>query len=429
MHLVKKLLCILLIFISVMSIYYKSKIRYSTDSIWTIYTSLSLIKRHAVTLDAYAYLFSPNDYRIQKISNHFYEKYFIGSALISTPFVWAADKYIEIKYSKPLEYFLQPSTHFWESVVASIIVSLSVLMFFYVCLQKTSFLISIIFMCIYAFATPAWSIASRALWTQGVSLLPIACSMALFQYGEKKTRILPYAAFPLMYSFIVRPLNCISIIILTVWMYKTYPKKFILFFCYELLTATLFILFNMIQFGKLLPPYFYNQYMGLHPQFIEALLGNLISPGRGLFVYLPFTIAVVSGYIYLLIKKKLSGLEFSLGIIILFHWIAISTFGSSWWGGWGYGPRYFTEMSVYFVYLLLSVVLFIQKIHTIKIKYAFLFIITLLVFISFYLHYVGSNNIGAWLWNQKPVDIDLSTYRLWEWNDPPFLRNYGSFLQ
>jgi hypothetical protein len=101
--------------------------------------------------------------------------------------------------------------------------------------------------------------------------------------------------------------------------------------------------------GEPVAPYYLPQLPGgnslaLGPHFFEALAGNLISPGRGPFVYVPvFLLAVPS------LLRKPTGCVFSrlrpfLAGTLAAHWILISTF-EDWWAGFSFGPRDFRRDS------------------------------------------------------------------------------------
>ena len=86
--------------------------------------------------------------------------------------------------------------------------------------------------------------------------------------------------------------------------------------------------------------------------FKTALLGNLISPSRGLFVYVPITLFViytVARYWERLEHRALALLALA---VIAIHLVATSGVGrGDWWGGLCYGPRLQTDLIPWFVLL------------------------------------------------------------------------------
>lgn len=74
---------------------------------------------------------------------------------------------------------------------------------------------------------------------------------------------------------------------------------------------------NQSLFGTMIHPYYDFGKVGSEITFKEALVGNLISPGRGLFIYSLFFFSVFMDFI---LKKfeSLSILDFAILLIILF---------------------------------------------------------------------------------------------------------------
>src|SRR5262249_17706220 len=84
--------------------------------------------------------------------------------------------------------------------------------------------------------------------------------------------------------------------------------------------------------------------------FWTALAANLISPGRGLLVYVPVLLFV--GYLLVCYRRELVFpriVVMALGVII-FHLAVMSSFGH-WWGGYSFGPRFSTGLVPWFVVL------------------------------------------------------------------------------
>ncbi len=110
----------------------------------------------------------------------------------------------------------------------------------------------------------------------------------------------------------------------------------------------------MWTYDALLPPYFAMQRLDLmlEPQ---ALLGNLISPARGLLVFSPVFLFSFYGLWLKLREVHSDMLDLFLVGIIVAHWLVISSFGH-WWAGNSFGPRFFSDMTPYFVYFLIPVV-------------------------------------------------------------------------
>ena len=118
---------------------------------------------------------------------------------------------------------------------------------------------------------------------------------------------------------------------------------------------SLFVVVNLTTYGSPLPPYYAAQRLGNTPHLLEALAGNLISPGRGLLLFSPVLGLAVVGVILKLRTRTLDGIDFVLAGSVVAHWLAISSF-PRWWGGDAFGPRFFADMVPFLVVLSLPVV-------------------------------------------------------------------------
>jgi hypothetical protein len=118
------------------------------------------------------------------------------------------------------------------------------------------------------------------------------------------------------------------------------------------------IVHSKITFGTLLPPYLWSSHVEsgrlagelLLSSYPEAVLGTLLSPGRGLFVYLPFLVVVIG----LILRswnwvpdRKLAWT--AIGACIA-HWQLVSLF-RNWWGGQSFGPRLMSDLIPWFFLL------------------------------------------------------------------------------
>ena len=107
--------------------------------------------------------------------------------------------------------------------------------------------------------------------------------------------------------------------------------------------------------------------------------------------------------------------------ISLVHWVAVASFGD-WWGGHSYGPRYFTDLTPFFVYLLIPVFQYFES-HRGNASLANRTTVAALVAFSFLVHARGATDLRTWAWNREPVDVNDAPQRLWDWCDPQFLRD------
>jgi hypothetical protein len=170
-------------------------------------------------------------------------------------------------------------------------------------------------------------------------------------------------------------------------------------------------------YHAILSPYYLPDRIGSNSRFWEALAGNLISPARGIFIFSPVLLFSLYG-IFLKIKtKQMNVLDYTLLLSIVLHWVVISSF-PVWWGGHSYGPRFFSDMLPYFLYFLVPALKGVSNLRGIK-KQGVAFVLGCSIALSFFIHYRGATSWDVYIWNSYPKNVAL---RLWDWQDPQFLR-------
>ncbi|HEX5876242.1 MAG TPA: hypothetical protein VFY60_16450, partial [Pyrinomonadaceae bacterium] len=153
-----------------------------------------------------------------------------------------------------------------------------------------------------------------------------------------------------------------------------------------------------------------------------AMLGNLVSPSRGLLIFVPSLIFVG----YLLVRywkyvqsRRLVGV--SLTVLVL-HLILVSSF-PIWWAGFSFGPRFLTDVVPWFVLLAImgvQAMLLASEQRGPVYKAEVIFGVVLLA-AGIFIHARGANSPATQMWNARPVSIDEHPERLWDWRDPQFL--------
>ncbi len=308
-----------------------------------------------------------------------------------------------------------------EVLVASILVALTAIFIYLIARQYLDELRSLLLTFIFAFCTSAWSTASRALWQHAPSMLMLSIALYLILRAREKPRLIQFASLPLAFSYVVRPTNLISVLVLSLYVLIQFRGFFVKYVLWALPVAIPFLIFNLSIYGTALSPYYTDSQQGPGISAIaEALAGNLFSPGRGLFVFTPVLLLAVLGFIWKARIGKIERMDYFIAVIILLHWISMST-TNIWWGGWSFGPRYFTDMLPYLIYFLIPVLVFLPTLESRK-KRILSGILAVSVAISFFINFSGVWFIQPWQWNSIPNNIDQHHERVWDWRDPQFLR-------
>lgn len=400
----------------------------SYDSVWTIHTAMSLIREGNLDLNEYDDRLAEQNYReVFEREGRMYLVHPPGTSIILAPLVWLADEvlqalngidsvreFIDNRTVEPVSMDAVGLYKGVEMVLASFVVALTSAFLFLVLRRMTSFRWSLILVFLFAFCTPAWSSASRGLWSHDIEMLIMVLTLLTITAGEKRPVPLLLNGMAMAFAFEVRPTSAIPSALLGLFMVLTLRRRAIPLVVGGLAGAIGVLSINLASFGMPLIPY-YSGKLGLHPAFFEALAGSLISPNRGLLVFCPVFILALAG-IRRALHSEPHGILFRfLGVIIILHWISIALF-DRWIGGHSYGPRLFTDALPFLVLFLVPISEMTNSSTRMRKTLMQIAFVTLLA-AGFAIHWAGANRWSAMEWNAKPFDIDGNAWRVWDSSD------------
>ena len=394
--------------------YTLSPVHTSFDSKFTIPFAWSIVAYGDTDLKRYQALYDPGeDYRLKTVRGQVKSFFPEGPMFLAVPAALALEvagvsEAQVLRNRKPI-----------EKVAASLVMGLFAAIMFLVASRFLSLPYALLVAFLAAFCTPAWSTASRAMWQHGPSMLMLAATLWILLRARDDPASIQYAGFTLALAYVMRPTNAISVVLLSLYVLLFHHRFFLNYFLLAGTVAVPWGLWNMWTYDALLPPYFAMQRLDLmlEPQ---ALLGNLISPARGLLVFSPVFLFSFYGLWLKLREVHSDMLDLFLVGIIVAHWLVISSFGH-WWAGNSFGPRFFSDMTPYFVYFLIPVVKRSTELQGFK-KAVILTFFLLSIAVSFFVHCRGATSWEVYWWNLRPVDVDTNPQRLWDWADLSFLR-------
>ena len=383
---------------------------------------MSIVREGNTDLEEYRGLAEQSDFfAIQDVNGRIYNLFPIGTTIVAVPFVFILDKIDPDLFSS----LLFDSGVAWkiEVVIASLVVALTTVFTYLIgqlLTDKKRYALLMAF--IFAFCTSAWSTAARALWQHGPSMLMLTLSLYIILLARNRPKLIQYASLPLAFSYVIRPTNSISIILFTIYVLLQHRKYFFRFVLWAMVAAVPFVIYNLIIYDSILPWYYRASRLG-NPNFFEALLGNLASPARGLFVFSPILLFSIFGFAVKAREKNLIKLDYFVLAIIIMHWITISL-NADWWGGWAFGPRMFSDMIPYFIYFLAPSIVKISAWRNKQKVAAYAVFISLALF-SLFVNFRGASDKETWLWNKDPnapARVSDGYPRMWDWSDLQFLR-------
>ncbi len=244
------------------------------------------------------------------------------------------------------------SAFFPSKFTAAFLTAITVVMFFF-CVRelldrRTSAWLAIAF----GLGTSIWSTAAEGLWTDTTSVLfqTIALWFLLRARRAGATATAPAGLF-FSAATIARPSNAIAALVFTLYILVEYRVAFWRWVLWAIPPVLPALIYNATYNGSAFVFGYQDdiaQYLTL-PK-LDGILGLLISPSRGLFVYSPFLIFALWG-LWLSRNEKERWLYWaSAAVIAIYVGMLILLL---WDGGWGYGTRMMVDVMPYWVLLLL----------------------------------------------------------------------------
>lgn len=277
----------------------------------------------------------------------------------------------------------------------------------------------------FAFTTIAWSTGSRALWQQTVSMLTIALLLLAVQRRERA------GAWPLLagvlaaLALVVRPTNVVIVLPLALWLAVVDRPTLLRSLVGALGVMAPFAVLSLVFYGSALPPYYLPSRLAQDPVWDlgESLAVHLVSPGRGLFLYVPVAILAGVGIGMRLRSRTLTGFDVALSVAVIGQLALIAKFGST--NGFTYGPRLLLDIVPVLVLLAAPALRLLTVRPSRGLGLLAIAGVTATLAWGLFINASGAVSRAAVCWNVTPETIDVAPHRVWDWSDPPFLRPWN----
>ena len=429
-----------LIFAATFSVFSASPVRSIFDSQYTMLFSQQLLWNHSFSLEAKAFpelksrkpgqILQPRielPYQLYQKGERFYDAYPPGSAVLSIPSVAIANALGVSAIDKNGVHDVRGETRI-QRTLAPLLMALFAVIVYFTGRLILSLNWSVLMALATAFGTQVWSNASRAVWSQtwGMVVLGIVVWLLLRAETRKAEPPAILLATCLSWMYFIRHTFSTSIIALTIYVFVYHRAVFVRFMLTGSIWLGAYLTLSEYVFGEPLPPYYHQPGFPYLPSLWIGLAGNLISPSRGLLIYVPILFFIA----YLLISYwpgRRPRLLIMAAAIVFAHLIIISLV-TGWHGGHCYGPR-----------LSMDVVPWLALLGMLAVKARLLWhdnnptrdcklrirtewsVAGLLLVCSVVLNCIGAVWLGPWEWNMRPNNIDYNLSRVWDWKHPQFL--------
>jgi hypothetical protein len=389
-----------------------SPLRDTTDSFLTLHTAVSLARGlwGDIAPIAPTAILPPS--AVSLLDGRTVSIFPIGPAFLLAPIAWVADRL----FSDGVEWFLRTNSYFTHKVFASIIGALTIVTFHKAMLLRFDRGTAIVLAVILAFATSIWSTTTRGLWTHG-PLVMWVCVAFYFTLGRHSAVAATLAGAATAAAFAMRPTGIIAMLAIgSVFTWRG-PRALGWYAVGGGIALSLWAALQIATYGQLVPAY-YNPTIELSvsPVVAEAIVGNLASPSRGLFVYSPVLLFAIPGIFRSIYSRADRPMGMAIVLAVVTQWLVIS-FHPMWWGGYAFGPRLMTDVLPFLVlaigYWLASPRQRTGWLSMFLRRAAF----PVLFGLSVVIHAQGAFLNESRKWMDSPP-IDDYPARLWSWQDP-----------
>ena len=424
------------VFIFTLFVFCVSPVSVLSDGQYSLVLSDSIIHHHSSHLNSYrfpspiprdAHCGTPSErdshasdeYQLDRIGNNVVYCYPNGSSILSVPFVALAGLASLHPASADGRYNYVGEARI-QNLLAAILMALFSCIVFRTSLLLLNTPSSLLIAFGTAFGTQVWSTASRTLWSHTWLILLAGCVIYLILRCERRRVSLhpTLLATLLSWMYFVRPTGAVPIICLTIYVLARHRREFALFAAVGASWFIAFIVYCWFTFGRPIPEY----YLNFHNKWLQVpmgLTGVLVSPSRGLFVFVPITVFVI--YLALRYWRRL---PFRGLALVAFGTIGIQTALISswhfWWGGYAYGPRYLTDLVPWFALLAILALAGRSERPQAPAHRLEATIGLILLAISVVINGRGAMSWATFRWNNA-VDIDFHPERAFDWRYPQFM--------
>jgi hypothetical protein len=384
------------------------------DSIPTRLLPFSVLREGNLNLDEFSWERRSDGrlpYYVLQLGDHIYSVSTIATALVVTPLYvlpawWLAAHGIGYDDVRARVVIVA-----MERIAAATLTALSASLLFVVLRRLTTWRWALALALVYALGTSTWSISSQALWAHGLSevCLVILCALLLAPAPSRAA----VAAAGLTAAVMVanRPQMAVFALLALLFVWVRHRRHVLAFAAVPALVGVLLLAYNRAVFGGLTGGY--GGFGHFDAPLLEGVAGLVVSPNRGLLVYTPIMLFAFWGAVRVWRVEAPAWLRW-LSAGVLLHVLVYAKF-REWWGGYTYGPRYFTDVLPALIIFLVYGLVPLCRARAVPVLAA-----------ALALYGVGVQAIGVYAaddrWNREPAPLEVHPDRVWDWSDLQIVR-------
>jgi hypothetical protein len=420
----------MLIFLGCFVIFSASPVTVLLDSQFALLTTESLLKNHTPSLNRFEIpgldpsvlparrgLQQPGMfYQLVRVCGRVLYAYPHGSSFLSLPFVAVLDALGISTLNNGRTYDLMREA-LLEKLLAALLMAVTASVFFEIGMHTPLPISwSAVLAIGGALGTQIWSSASRTLWSQTWEALLATFTVLLLLQGKAGRARPIWLATVLAWMYFVRPTAAVAIVGVTLYLGLFYRRKVVTYVIVLSAWMLIFVLYWMLVFGQVVPDYYRQGGLLELTRIAATLPAVLISPSRGLLVFVP-TVPMV---LYLVARywKALDRRLATLALGIIGSNLLLVASYPIWWGGWSYGPRLLTGTIPWFV--LLAALGFRSLVADCWRSPIVGRLGLALMLLAIAINGWGAVSGATVLWS-KEVGINARPELVWDWRHPQFL--------
>ena len=417
----------------VMVVIYLANFRfiYTGDTAAVRYVPFSILMRGRLYVDGWVepyfrvYLDHKLNYGIYFASQgrgHWMSSYPVLTPVVVSPLYIPAAWWLAHKQPPPTEQAWQFYAEAMEKLSAAVLAALSVGIFYLAIRRVLSPKGSLFLALIFGLASPTWNIASQVLMLHAMSELSFALLLWALLHDEESGQSAFWIGLALALAVANKLSNVVVAAPIVVWFMWKHRRRLAPFFAPLVAIGGLVLAYNLYYFQSPMGAYVqaFNAvgYSGveLRGNLFEGLAGLLLSPNRGMFIYVPWTLLSIAGAVRLWRDNPYTWGRFLI-VGVVAHYVMYAKL-DRWYAGYTFGPRYMTDVMPLLAFFLVP--LWNEFTNRRLMKAALVATVAL----AFAVQLIGVYYYPNGDWNSKPVSVDDMPQRVWDWRDLQIVRTF-----